>query len=106
MIEIGQHVVCVEDRCHPEVLKLYTRWVKNGEQYVVRDIRLGVEPLTRKGELSLLLVGVVNPPTGGHSKLERGFAAWRFLPIEEAKALLAQIKSKIDKKAVEQTTEV
>ena len=60
-MNVGDKVVCVDDRFAPEVAALYTALPKKGVVYVVRDVRLGIQPDCRTGDVSLLLVGLVNP---------------------------------------------
>ncbi len=50
--------------------------------YVVRDIRLGIN-LTMEGDVSVLLIGLINPKADSRAGLERGFRADRFRPLEE-----------------------
>jgi hypothetical protein len=48
----------------------------------VRDVRLGIN-LTLEGDVSVLLIGLVNPKADSKANLERGFRADRFRPLEE-----------------------
>lgn len=89
--EVGDKVVCVDAKFFPGVAALYTALPAEGRTYVVRDLRLGVAldaryPAVKTGEVSVLLVGIVNPPSGCRSKLERGFAHWRFRKLDEVRA--------------------
>ena len=84
-MNVGDKVVCVDDRFAPEVAALYTALPKKGVVYVVRDVRLGIQPDCRTGDVSLLLVGLVNPRAESRSALERGFSAARFRRLEEVK---------------------
>lgn len=84
MFDLGQKVVCVDASYYPHVRGLYDSWIKHGKAYVIRDIRLGIEPDCRTGAVSVLLEGIVNPPSEGRSKIERGFNAERFRALEES----------------------
>lgn len=79
---IGDKVVCVDDKFPPDISKLYTALPVKDSTYVVRDIRLGIN-LTLEGDVSVLLIGLVNPKADSKSALERGFRADRFRPLQE-----------------------
>ena len=79
---IGDKVVCVDDKFPPDISKLYTALPVKDTTYVVRDIRLGIN-LTMEGDVSVLLIGLVNPKADSKANLERGFRADRFRPLEE-----------------------
>ena len=79
---IGDKVVCVDDKFPPDISKLYDALPVKDTTYVVRDIRLGIN-LTLEGDVSVLLIGIVNPNADSKSALERGFRADRFRPLEE-----------------------
>ena len=79
---IGDKVVCVDDKFPPDISKLYDALPVKDTTYVVRDIRLGIN-LTLEGDVSVLLVGLVNPKADSKSALERGFRADRFRPLDE-----------------------
>lgn len=79
----GDHVVCVDGKFEPGIAKLYTALPVEGQSYVVRDIRLGIEPDCRTGTVSVLLVGLVNPPANSRAALERGFKPERFRPLDQ-----------------------
>jgi hypothetical protein len=82
---IGDKVVCVDDKFPPDISKLYDALPVKDTTYVVRDIRLGIN-LTMEGDVSVLLVGLVNPKADSKSALERGFRADRFRPLDELRA--------------------
>lgn len=88
----GQKVVCIDSRFHPAVLALYTALPMKGLTYVIRDIRLGIN-LGGEGDVSVLLVGVVNPKADSKSALERGFRADRFRPLDEMREESKQASS-------------
>jgi hypothetical protein len=79
---IGDKVVCVDDKFPPDISKLYTALPVKDSTYVVRDIRLGIN-LTLEGDVSVLLIGLLNPKADSVAGLERGFRADRFRPLEE-----------------------
>ena len=79
---VGDKVVCVDDKFPPDIGKLYDALPVKDITYVVRDIRLGIN-LTLEGDVSVLLVGLVNPKAESKANLERGFRADRFRPLEE-----------------------
>ena len=87
--DIGQKVVCVDDQFEDWVKALYTSLPKKDAVYVVRDVRIGAtfERGQRKGAISILLVGLVNPgvPNSTSSMAERGFNSERFRPLDEVK---------------------
>lgn len=87
MFEIGEKVVCVDDKFEGWVRKLYTALPRAGATYVIRDVRLGVAHRRgkREGAASVLLVGLVNPTADSKAALERGFNAERFRPLDEMK---------------------
>ncbi len=79
---IGDKVVCMDDKFPPDISKLYDALPVKDTTYVVRDIRLGIN-LTLEGDVSVLLIGLVNPKADSKANLERGFRADRFRPLEE-----------------------
>jgi hypothetical protein len=79
---IGDKVVCVDDKFPPDISKLYDALPVKDTTYVVRDIRLGIN-LTLEGDVSVLLIGLVNPKADSKAGLERGFRADRFRPLDE-----------------------
>src|SRR5271169_4150468 len=79
---IGDKVVCVDGKFPPDISKLYDALPVKDSTYVVRDIRLGIN-LTLEGDVSVLLIGLVNPKAESKANLERGFRADRFRPLEE-----------------------
>lgn len=95
--EIGQKVVCVDDRFEDWVLKLYTALPKKAAVYVVRDVRIGAtfEKGQRKGAVSILLVGLVNPcaPGSNSSMAERGFNSDRFRSLDSLRSANTEINA-------------
>ena len=102
---IGDKVVCVDDKFPPDISKLYDALPVKDSTYVVRDIRLGIN-LTLEGDVSVLLIGLVNPNADSKSALERGFRADRFRPLEELRNEAAANQSEEEKKDLHQPMEV
>ena len=102
---IGDKVVCVDDKFPPDISKLYDALPVKDSTYVVRDIRLGIN-LTLEGDVSVLLVGVVNPKADSKSALERGFRADRFRPLQELREKQTTTNAAEDKKELTQPVEV
>jgi hypothetical protein len=98
---IGDKVVCVDDKFPPDISKLYTALPVKDSTYVVRDIRLGIN-LTMEGDVSVLLIGLVNPKAESKAGLERGFRADRFRPLEELRNEQKASKLEEEKKELEQ----
>lgn len=84
-MNIGDKVVCIDGLFHPQILKLYTALPTQGVTYVIRDVRLGIQPDCCTGDVSVTLIGVVNPKAESRSALERGFSSSRFRPLQEQK---------------------
>jgi hypothetical protein len=57
---VGDKVVCVDDKFPPDIGKLYDALPVKDSTYVVRAIRLCIN-LTMEGDVSVLLIGLVNP---------------------------------------------
>ena len=102
---IGDKVVCVDDKFPPDISKLYDALPVKDSTYVVRDIRLGIN-LTMEGDVSVLLVGLVNPKADSKSALERGFRADRFRPLQELREKQTATNSAEEKKELTQPVEV
>lgn len=96
---IGDKVVCVDDKFPPDISKLYDALPVKDSTYVVRDVRLGIN-LTMEGDVSVLLIGLVNPKADSKANLERGFRADRFRPLEELR------NEKKDSQTVEEEKEL
>jgi hypothetical protein len=101
---IGDKVVCVDDKFPPDISKLYDALPVKDTTYVVRDIRLGIN-LTLEGDVSVLLIGLVNPKADSKAGLERGFRADRFRPLEELRNEQTASKSVEEKKELLQPIE-
>ena len=101
---IGDKVVCVDDKFPPDISKLYTALPVKDSTYVVRDIRLGIN-LTMEGDVSVLLIGLVNPKADSKANLERGFRADRFRPLEELRNEKKASKPEEEKKDLVQPLE-
>jgi hypothetical protein len=101
---IGDKVVCVDDKFPPDITKLYDALPVKDSTYVVRDIRLGIN-LTLEGDVSVLLIGLVNPKADSKAGLERGFRADRFRPLEELRNEKMEAESDEEKKELLQPVE-
>ena len=101
---IGDKVVCVDDKFPPDIGKLYDALPVKDTTYVVRDIRLGIN-LTLEGDVSVLLIGLVNPKADSKAGLERGFRADRFRPLEELRNENSAAQSDEEKKELLQPVE-
>ena len=101
---IGDKVVCVDDKFPPDISKLYDALPVKDSTYVVRDIRLGIN-LTMEGDVSVLLIGLVNPKADSKAGLERGFRADRFRPLEELRNEQKASKPEEEKKELEEPVE-
>ena len=101
MFTIGQKVVCVFDKFNTEIRKLYFMLPTEGATYVVRDVRLGIREDCKTGDVSLLLIGLVNPKANSKAALERGFSETRFRPLEEMRAKNAETRKEFAPKTPE-----
>jgi len=101
---IGDKVVCVDDKFPPAIGKLYDALPVKDSTYVVRDIRLGIN-LTLEGDVSVLLIGLVNPKADSKSALERGFRADRFRPLQEMRETQSASHSAEETKKLAQPVE-
>ena len=101
---IGDKVVCVDDKFPPDISKLYDALPVKDSTYVVRDIRLGIN-LTMEGDVSVLLIGLLNPKADSKANLERGFRADRFRPLEELRSETKDSTSVEEKKELLQPLE-
>ena len=102
---VGDKVVCVDDKFPLDIGKLYDALPVKDSTYVVRDIRLGIN-LTMEGDISVLLVGLVNPKADSKAGLERGFRADRFRPLQELREKQTAINTAEEKKKLVQPIEV
>ena len=101
---IGDKVVCVDDKFPPDISKLYDALPVKDSTYVVRDIRLGIN-LTLEGDVSVLLIGLINPKADSKSALERGFRADRFRPLQELREKSSATNAAEEKKELTQPVE-
>jgi hypothetical protein len=101
---IGDKVVCVDDKFPPDISKLYDALPVKDTTYVVRDIRLGIN-LTLEGDVSVLLIGLVNPKADSKANLERGFCADRFRPLDELRSEQTATQSVEEKKELPEPVE-
>lgn len=100
-MEINDHVICIDDRFHPDIAKLYTALPVRDQQYVIRDVLIGKEPTAKgmRGCVRLLLVGLHNPLAGKSPSTERGFSSERFRKLNEmkehARTPMSQVRSEV-----------
>lgn len=100
--DVGDRVVCVEADFFPGVARIYKQLPVKLGVYTVRDLRVGVAlaPLINKkvrtGEVSVLLKELVNPPQTGRSRVEPGFAHWRFVKEEQFKRFADDVEKAVD----------
>ena len=92
MFNRGDKVVCICDKFPLGIEKWYKELPKKDVVYVIRDVYLGRGSLVNKvpgatdGEVGVLLIGINNPPDPNNiHKLELGFKAERFRPLDELK---------------------
>lgn len=93
MYEIGEEVVCVDDKFHPEIAALFQELPKKDVVYTVRDCSIGTKNswVGNGGEhnfvaYKLLLKEIKNsmdPHTENGCREELGFNAERFRSLEE-----------------------
>jgi len=104
---VGDKVVCCNADFPEGILKFYEQLPVKDTTYVVRDIRLGAG-FDMKGDISVLLIGVVNPKAESKAALERGFRADRFRLLEELRdeSRQRQEDKQKDSKPIEVETEV
>lgn len=102
---VGDKVVCVNDKFPPDIGKLYDVLPIKDTTYVVRDIRMGIN-LTMEGDVSVLLIGLVNPKADSKAGLERGFRADRFRPLQELRDEQTAANAVQEKKEQTQPIEV
>ncbi len=91
MFDIGEKVVCIDDRFHPEIAFMYTDLPVKGSTYTVRECEMGRAQWVsaQKGwdsvDMKVLLVELTNPLDPSTLKgcpSELGFAARRFAPLD------------------------
>lgn len=91
----GNKVVCVNAVFSKPVTALYKQLPEKGKVYVVRDVRLGISPDCKTGDVSVLLIGLHNPPANSRAKLERGFSQSRFVPLQDHRLTAEEAGEKI-----------
>ncbi len=90
-MQVGQKVVCVDDRFPNPLAKYYTNLPVKGTTYTVRAVYLGRAIMHGKagasdGEIGILLVELKNPPDPRNKYgQELGFNSIRFRPLDELK---------------------
>lgn len=82
MFEVGQRVVCVDDKFQPIDKEIFPDLPKEGQIYRVRDVVPGLQhDMTQT--CSILLREIVSSPN--RHGFEPGFAPWRFRELDEIK---------------------
>lgn len=88
MFEIGEKVVCVDDKFDPNTTAQYAYLPTEGEIYTVRDTMPGLDhdqsvaTGQKQVTMAILVEEIENPiPEGFHH--EPAFAGRRFAPLEE-----------------------
>lgn len=84
--DIGQKVICVDDKFDAWILRFYTALPKKDQIYVIRDVRLGIRTDRKTGDVSVTLVGLINPCAESKAAHERGFSESRFRSLDELKS--------------------
>jgi hypothetical protein len=88
-MQVGEHVVCVDDRFPKPLARYYLNLPIRGRAYTVRAVFIGrgvmhPGPATDDGEIGLLLEELVNGMDPRHKyKQELGFNSERFRPLRE-----------------------
>ena len=104
MFNVGQKLVCVDDKWPESVKQLYLQLPLRDNVYVVRAVRVGVRAdelimdMRRVLEQSILLVGLYNPTN--KLGVEAGFAASRFRALDELKQTASEAATKEDEVTV------
>lgn len=93
MFEVGDQVVCVNDKFEPAIRAMYSALPVAGVTYTVRDLvmgrtRISFIPGVENGvTVTVLLAELSNPPDENVHKpgsvSEPGFRPERFVPLEE-----------------------
>lgn len=99
MFDVGEKVVCVNDKFPDSVVKIYTKLPVEGQVYVVRDIVAG-QTSNLKRDVAILLVGII-AHINQHG-IENGFNAKRFVRLEKYKETLKMKKKNTNKETVKQ----
>jgi hypothetical protein len=95
MFTVGQKAVCICDKFNTEIAKLYAMLPVAGVTYVIRDVRLGIREDCKTGDVSLLLIGLVNPKANSRAALERGFSETRFRPLTEMRTRNTELQKNL-----------
>lgn len=93
MFQVGQSVVCIDDKFNPEMVRHYVALPKAGTTYTVRSVKVCREELRASdsatvGVLMRELVNPLDPTHRGHEEL--AFKAERFRALDEATATTAE----------------
>ncbi len=87
----GDHVICINGRFHPAVAQFFTALPKEGQAYVIREVRIGCRMDMKTGDLSVTLIGLFNPKAESKANLERGFSMDRFRKLEEVREAIKEV---------------
>lgn len=93
MFDIGQKVICVNDKFESSILHSYVAFPVNGRTYTIRDLVPAFD-YDLKETCAVLLEELVNPlnPKG----VENGFSSDRFRTLEDIKEYRKEtIKEKV-----------
>jgi hypothetical protein len=82
MFDIGQKVICVNDKFSFDILQSMTSFPKNGRVYTVRDLVPAFD-YDMKETCAILLQELINPPNP--KGIENGFSSDRFRTLEDIK---------------------
>jgi hypothetical protein len=91
MFSKGQKIVCVDDKFHPDTVKLFVAFPKKDAVYTVRAVYIGrgntraADSGKMEGEVGVLLAELLNPIDPGLKQGlagELGFKAERFAEIQ------------------------
>jgi len=85
-MQVGQHVVCINDDFESWVHEYYDQLPTKGKVYTIRAVSLGRGTLvgSEMAEVKLLLQELHNPTDPHHKGGEElGFRSDRFAPLEE-----------------------
>ena len=84
MFAVNQKVVCINADFDPIIFTKYTSLPKKDSVYTVRNMEIGIDPITREeGQVAVLLKELCNPKQSVPPYRERAFNAERFRPLDE-----------------------
>lgn len=86
-MQVGQQVVCIDDKFPLGIAKFYTALPKEGVTYTIRSMVVGIDLQGNPGEIAVHLVELRNPRSETPPFPERGFKEIRFKPLDELEAI-------------------